>query len=138
LLLQTSPRDPAAVEHAEAALAAADEPLERSESALLLWRILMAQGRADEAERAFEKSVESYPANLMAHGYLAVHYFRLGRPQYAIQVLRHMAELNPGPQTELWAIDVLRQANRATDAEQWRRRAAAIYPRRPEFRVGIE
>jgi len=96
--------------------------------------LLARAGRDAEAESAFRKEIENFPANTNAYTRLAVLYASTGRAQEAVAVLRSMVERNDSPLAYIEAVRALRTLGDPQSAAGLLQYARARHPESKELR----
>jgi arylsulfatase A-like enzyme/Tfp pilus assembly protein PilF len=96
--------------------------------------LLARAGRDADAERAFLKEIEDFPANPSPYSRLAVLYASQGRPQEAVGVLRKLVESNDSPLAYAEAIKTLRTLGDPQSAAALLQYARARHPESKELR----
>jgi arylsulfatase A-like enzyme/Flp pilus assembly protein TadD len=96
--------------------------------------LLARGGRDAEAESAFRKEIEDFPANTNAYTRLAVLYASAGRSQEAVAVLRAMVERNDSPLAYIEAVRTLRTLGDPQSAAGLLQYARARHPESKELR----
>jgi choline-sulfatase len=96
--------------------------------------LLARAGRDAEAERAFLKEIEDFPANPSPYSRLAVLYASQGRPQEAVGALRKLVESNDSPLAYTEAIKTLRTLGDPQSAAALLKYARARHPESRELR----
>ncbi len=96
--------------------------------------VLARQGRAADAEAAFEAEIASFPTSLRAYSGLALLYAAEGRPDAAVTMLRRLVDDNHGsPAAYAEAVRGLRALGETRGADALLRQAMALHPRSEEL-----
>ncbi|HEX3528259.1 MAG TPA: sulfatase-like hydrolase/transferase [Thermoanaerobaculia bacterium] len=96
--------------------------------------LLARAGRDAEAEQAFRKEIEDFPANTDAYTRLAVLYTSQNRSQEAVAALRAMVERNDSPLAYIEAVRTLRTLGDPQSAAALLQYARARHPESKELR----
>jgi tetratricopeptide (TPR) repeat protein len=96
--------------------------------------LLARAGRDAEAERAFLKEIDDFPANPSPYSRLAVLYAAGGRPQEAVGMLRKLVESNDSPLAYTEAIKTLRTLGDPQSAAALLKYARTRHPESRELR----
>ena len=90
-------------------------------------------GRADEAEAAFRREIETFPDELAAYSRLAVLYALAGDADRTRQTLRGMVDSNPSPRAYAEAARTLRVLGDPASADRLLTYARKRWPDSPEL-----
>ncbi len=92
-------------------------------------------GRGGEAEQAFLREIQDFPADTAAYTRLAVLYASLSRPADAVHALRAMVENQNSPAAYIAAVKTLRILGDPQGAAALLRHAIATHPESKELRA---
>jgi arylsulfatase A-like enzyme/predicted Zn-dependent protease len=92
-------------------------------------------GRGGEAEQAFLREIQDFPADTAAYTRLAVLYASLSRPADAVHALRAMVENQNSPAAYIAAVKTLRILGDPQGAAALLRHAIAVHPESKELRA---
>lgn len=96
--------------------------------------LLARLGRTAEAEQAFLREIEDYPANYKAYSRLAVLYASEGRGEETVGILRRMVERESSPGAYAEAVRTLRVVGDPQGAARLLRYALSLFPQNQELR----